>query len=222
MRKAIALMLTLALLCVPLGAAQADVYIPTQADMPVFTGLNDPKLLPWLEDSVYAGLNEQFGSEDYLVEDVRAIYYSKEYLEETEYNSRSNIFFGSTLEELDAQFEGQSYVFTLSDDGKTIVTTFEDYDDTYDKLVGAVGVVLVAVTVVVAKTLPFLAVIAVPASIVLNNVDTIGSVVTLTKDAVDYVQTGELAEEARDEAIEASGALVLHAVAGLLQKRAGT
>lgn len=116
-----------------------------------FHDLSDPDLLQYVEDTVYCGLTDQFSSEDYIIENVNAVYYSKEYLEEFAYNSKSNIFFGYTLAELDAQFQGNKYVFTLGDDGKTTVKLFEDYDDTYDQVIKNVvigtGVILICVTV---------------------------------------------------------------------------
>ena len=119
-----------------------------------FTGLDDPKLLQYVEDSVYSELVSQFASEDYVIENVAATYVSKEYLEELSYNSQTNIFFGYTLPELDAQFQGTRYVFTIGDDGETTVQAFEAYDDTYEKALKNVaiagGVILVCVTVSVA------------------------------------------------------------------------
>ncbi|MBR4549213.1 MAG: hypothetical protein IKO83_04760 [Oscillospiraceae bacterium] len=116
-----------------------------------FTGLNDPNLLQYVEDSVYSELVSEFSSEDYIVENVSATYISKEYLEELAYNSQANVFFGYTLAELDAQFQGTRYVFTLGDNGETIVKPFEGYDDTYEKVLKNVaigtGVILVCVTV---------------------------------------------------------------------------
>lgn len=116
-----------------------------------FNGLNDPKLLQYVEDSVYAELVSEFSSEDYIVENVSATYISKEYLEELAYNSQANVFFGYTLAELDAQFQGTRYVFTLGDNGETIVKPFEGYDDTYERVLKNVaigtGVILVCVTV---------------------------------------------------------------------------
>ena len=116
-----------------------------------FNGLNDPKLLHYVEDSVYAELVSEFSSEDYIVENVSATYISKEYLEELAYNSQANVFFGYTLAELDAQFQGTRYVFTLGDNGETIVKPFEGYDDTYERVLKNVaigtGVILVCVTV---------------------------------------------------------------------------
>ena len=119
--------------------------------IPDFYGMNDPALLQYVEDTVYAGLVRDFSSEDYVIEDVEAIYYSEDYLQEVAFNSKSNIYFGYTLAELDEQFQGQRYVFTLGDDGKTIVTPFEAYDDTYDLVIRNVaigtGVILICVTV---------------------------------------------------------------------------
>lgn len=116
-----------------------------------FTGLNDPMLLQYIEDSVYSDLVNEFSSEDYIIENVKATYVSKEYLEEVFYNSQANIFFGYTLAELDAQFQGTKYVFTLGDNGETTVIPIEDYDDTYEKVLKDVaigtGVILVCVTV---------------------------------------------------------------------------
>jgi len=118
--------------------------------VPDFTGLNDPGLLQYLEDDIYSDLESQL-SEDYRIENVTAVYVSKEYLEEVAFNSQSNIFFGYTLEELDEQFQGTRYVFTLGDNGETTVEPFEAYDDTYEKIIRNVaigtGVILICVTV---------------------------------------------------------------------------
>lgn len=116
-----------------------------------FDELSDSQLLQYIEDSVYTGLVDTFDSEDYIIENVSAIYISKEYLDEVAYNSKANIWFGYTLEELEQQFDGQPFVFTLGDNGETNVEPFEDYDDTYDKIIKNVaigtGVILVCVTV---------------------------------------------------------------------------
>lgn len=123
-----------------------DNYTP-----PSFTGLNDPTLLQYIEDNVYSGLSESFQNEDYIIESVNTVYVSKEYIQEVSYNSQSNVFFGYTLEELDEQFQGTRYIFTLGDDGQTTVQPFEDYDDTYEQVLKDVavgsGVILICVTV---------------------------------------------------------------------------
>ena len=62
-----------------------------------FSGLNDSDLLQYVEEDLYTKISDQL-EEDYYVENVSAVYVSKEYLEELAYNSRSNIFFGYTLD----------------------------------------------------------------------------------------------------------------------------
>ena len=169
MKKYLSVLLALALLlsgCAPAhtetsSPSSTPAQEPLQEEVPgakddaalaeSFSGLNDPQLLQYVEDTVYSELAAEFSSEDYIIENVSATYISKEYLEELAYNSQANIFFGYTLQELDAQFQGTRYVFTLGDDGETIVKPFEGYDDTYEKVLRNVaigtGVILVCVTV---------------------------------------------------------------------------
>lgn len=119
--------------------------------IPSFTGLDDSNLHQNIEDIVYASLVDEFNSEDYIIENVKAIYISKEYLEELSYNSKANIYFGYTEAELLEQFQGEKYIFTLGEDGTTIVKKAEAYDDTYNKVIKNIaigsGVILVCVTV---------------------------------------------------------------------------
>lgn len=135
----------------PATSKPESAYSFTEEEPPEFSDLNDVNLLPYLEDSIYSELVTALNSEDYFVENVNAIYISKEYLEEVAYNSQENIYFGYTLSELDSYFQGTRYVFTLGDDGQTVVTEFQKYDDTYDQMLKNVaigtGVILVCVTV---------------------------------------------------------------------------
>lgn len=146
MKKMASLLLMLSLLGTLLlpGFAAAE-------SQPDFRGLNDPALLPYIEDTLYAQLVGTLNSEDYFVENVSAVYISQEYLEELAYNSQANVFFGFTLAELEAQFQGEKYIFTLGDDGKTAVELWTDYVDPYEQVIGNVavgtGVILVCVTV---------------------------------------------------------------------------
>jgi len=116
-----------------------------------FDSLDDKELLSYVEDSIYIDLLNNLDSADYLVERVSAVYVSKEYLEELAFNSKTNVFFGYSLDELDQQFSGTRYVFTLGLSGTTIVEPFSQYDDTYEKVIKNVaigtGVILVCVTV---------------------------------------------------------------------------
>ncbi len=114
-----------------------------------FSGIDDPDLLRYMEDSVYSTLAANL-SETYYIENVDSIYISKEYLEEVAYNSQSNIFFGYTLAEIADSFGEEKFVFTVDDNNETVVTRFEDYDFFYEKitediLIGS-GVVLFCVT----------------------------------------------------------------------------
>ena len=130
---------------IPLEDIEPYVYEPE------FDSLDDEELLDYIEDNVYEELVGNLNSEDYFVENVEAIYISQEYLEETEYNSKSNIFFGYTLEDIHEVFGDKRFVFTTDSEGKTIVTEFENYDDTYDRIIKNVaigtGVILLCVTV---------------------------------------------------------------------------
>lgn len=118
-----------------------------------FDKLSDPRLTAYMQSKIYDSVLEKIDSSKYAIENIETIYVSKEYLEESAYNDRANIYFGYTLAELDQQFQGQKYVFTLGDDGKTAVKPFSPYDDTYDKMflniaIGT-GVILVCVVLTV-------------------------------------------------------------------------
>lgn len=128
-----------------------DVQVIFEEEMPDFSGLDDTSLLSYMEDKVYTDLVAELNNEGYFIENVQAIYISKEYLDELSYNSQENIFFGYKLSELDECFAGTRYVFALDENGQTTVKEFEKYDDTYERVlknvaIGA-GVILLCVTV---------------------------------------------------------------------------
>lgn len=123
-----------------------------------FTSFNNPELYQYLQDNVYSNLVSEFDSEDYIVNNISATYVSEEYLEESACNSKSNIYFGYSLEEVMNQFD-EEFVFTLDSSGNTIVEDFVSYDDTYDKVIKNItdgaGVILIFATVsVVSAHLP--------------------------------------------------------------------
>lgn len=149
MKKAISLLLCFALLwtaCCPCALAESSTL-----SIPEFSSLGDPALLPYTEDTLYEGLVSTLNSDEYFVENVSAIYISQEYLDELAYNSQANIYFGYTLAELNEQFQGTRYIFTLGENNETVVVPFEDYDDTFERVIQNVavgtGVILVCVTV---------------------------------------------------------------------------
>ena len=153
MKKIVALLLIVSLLACSLTASFAEEAQLPAGSVPEagFSGMNDPNLLRYTEDTIYENLVATLDSDEYFVENVSAVYISQEYIDELAYNSQANIYFGYTLQELAEQFQGKKYIFTLGDDGSTIVTEFEEYDDTYDRALKNVaigtGVIQVCVTV---------------------------------------------------------------------------
>ena len=146
MKRFLSLLLTAAMLLVFGGwkTVRAE-------EVPTFTGMNDTDLPDYIEDTLYTSLVSELDSDEYFVENVEAVYISQEYLDELAYNSQANVFFGYTLAELNQQFNGSKYIFTLGDDNETTVKPWEDYDDTYEQIIRNVavgtGVILVCVTV---------------------------------------------------------------------------
>ena len=175
-------------------------------------GLDDEVLLRYVEDNIYLGLVEELNSEEYFVENVEAIYYPKEYIEALSSNSQSNLYFGYTAEELETQFQGIKYVFTLGSDGQTCVVPMETLtDDVYvkaleDVIVGS-GVILICVTVSVVSA-P-----AAPAvSMIFAASATTGTAFALESGVISFVAAGittgyetESFEQAIKAGVEASG-----------------
>lgn len=170
MKRIIALILSFALLlsgCAPAQTIQESTgdatapstEIPTETtvleeEIPEYNSLDDQELLCHVEDAIYTELVQTLDPEMFYVESVATTYVSKEYLEELEYNSQANIFFGYSLADLNAQFQGKRYVFTLDESGQTGVQELvEVEDETYDRIVKNVaigsGVILVCVTVAI-------------------------------------------------------------------------
>lgn len=189
---------------------------------PEFETLDDEELLGYVEDSIYSELVAGLNSEEYYVEKVDAIYVSKEYLEESAYNSQANIFFGYTLAEVEEAFGDSKFVFTLGDEGDTVVEPFEDYDDTYEQIVKNVaigtGVILVCVTVSAVT-----AGAGAPAvSLIFAASAKTGTVMALSSGAlggvatgvVTGVQTGDMDEALKAGALAASDGFKWGAISG--------
>lgn len=117
---------------------------------PEFDNIGDDELLSYVKENLYLELVHSLPNEDYFIEDVSTVYVSQEYIDELSYNSKPNIYFGFTLEELDETFQGTRYVFTLGEEGNTVVKPFEKYDDTLEQVIKNVaigtGVILICVT----------------------------------------------------------------------------
>lgn len=119
---------------------------------PEYNSLDDELLLAHVEDLVYRDTVTAINNEEYFVENVSAVYISKEYLEEVAFNSQTNIFFGYTLAELNELFQDTRYIFTLDERGTTTIQELQEIEDvsteTMLKNVAiGTGVILVCVTV---------------------------------------------------------------------------
>lgn len=128
---------------------------PKYLTTPSFTGLDDEELLSYMEDDIYYRLLQEIDTDQYYIQSVDAIYVSKEYLQETAYNSQSNVFFGYTLAELDDFFGDTKYAFTVGADGQTTVVPIISVADegfTDEMLINlaiGTGVILVCVVICV-------------------------------------------------------------------------
>lgn len=193
-------------------------------DVPQYTSLNDTDLLAHVEDLVYRDTVAVLNSADYLVSDVSAVYVSKEYLEELDYNSQSNIYFGYTLDELDAQFQGKRYVFTLGDNGKTIVQPLETIDDNSTEtmlknVAVGTGVILVCVTVssVTVTSAPAVSVIlAVSAKTGAIGALSGGAMSGIPAGIIRGIETGSVEEALKTAALKGSEGFKWGAISGAL------
>lgn len=108
----------------------ADGQLVLKEIKPQFSVLDDEQLLIHTEDLVYREAVSAINSEEYFIENVSAVYISKEYLDELAFNSQSNIYFDYILTELNEIFQGTKCIFTLSEDGSTAVQELQEIEDT--------------------------------------------------------------------------------------------
>ncbi|MFD2839740.1 hypothetical protein ACFSYH_04050 [Populibacterium corticicola] len=199
---------------------------PTAAPI-AFDRLNDPELLQFVEDSVYATLDAELQSDDYVIEHVVASHVSKEYFEELGYNSQENIYFGYKLSDVEAQFEGTKYVFDVNEEGVTEVREFAAYDDTFDRVIQNVaigtGVILVSVAVTVVAGAGLIPAGGVVQAIFAASAKT-GSIFALsggvlgaaTDGIITGIQTGDLNSSLRAAAVSGSDGFKWGAVGGVV------
>lgn len=193
------------------------------ADPEEFYSLNDPELLNYVEDNVYDGLLTTLPENQFFVENVETKYISKEYLEELAYNSKENVFFGYTLSELDSQFMGRRYVFTLGEDGKTVVKAFDSYDATYEKALKNVavgtGVILVCITVssLTVSSAPAVSMIlAVSAKTGAKMAVSSGAIASISSGIITGIETGDMEQALKAAAENGSEAFKWGAISGAL------
>lgn len=190
-----------------------------------FGELSDPDVRRYIQDSVYHDVVAEL-SDDYVVDKVEAIYISQEYIDELEYNSKSNIYFGYTLAQLDEAFKGERYVFTVDENGKTTVVPFEEYDDSidFDKVIKDVavggGVILVCVTIsaiTAGAGMPAASMIFAVAAQSGTSAALSGAVIGGISNAVfTGLQTGSMDEALKAGAVGASEGFKLGAIGGAI------
>ena len=193
-----------------------------------FTGLDDENLMRYMEDIIYSDLVDEL-TDDYYVENIETVYISKEYLDEVAYNSQENIYFGYTLSELNELFQGQKYIFTLSESGQTEAVPFEEYDGTFDEVVRNVaigtGVILVCVTVsvIAAPAAPAISVIfaASAKSATIFGLSS-GVISGVSAGIVEGIETGDFDKALNAAALSGSEGFMYGAISGAISGGAET
>ena len=188
-----------------------------------YSSLDDPELLAHIEDLVYRDTIASLNSEAYFVENVTAIYISKEYLDELAFNSQSNVYFGYSLAELDEIFEGKKYIFNLSEGGTTTVEELLEIEDVstekmFKNVAIGTGVILVCVTVSVVSagaSAPAVSMIfAASATTASGFAVSSAAFGGISAGAVRGIQTGDFNEVVQAAAMEASEGFKWGAIIG--------
>lgn len=228
MKKIVAALLSACLVLAGCSSAPQGQTTPTQDNVwddqatPTFTSMSDPELTDYLEGEIYADLVEDLNSDGYFVENVETVYVSKEYLDELEYNSQENIYFGYTLSDIIESFGETPYVFTLGDDGQTHVVPFSPYDDTWDvamqNMAIGTGVILVCVTVSAVTGgagLPVVSAIFAVSAESAGAAAVSGAVISgAISGIVTGIETGDPEETLKSVALSASGGFKVGAIMG--------
>ena len=186
--------------------------------------ISDAGFVENLQDSVYNlivdDLDESGNTQQVEVQEVKAVYLSKEYIEQYSFNSKETKFFGSTLGELEAKFGDQKYVFDIDENGKTVCHAVDDFDDTFDQvtkvaLVGT-GVILISVTIVcVTGGAPVTALVACTGSsagaITANQAHI---ALMAASAAVAIFDDGDVGNAAKDIAFDTGSDFIMQAIGG--------
>lgn len=197
----------------------------TDASRTIASG--DSADLQAVEDAVYAEAINCI-EPGYFIENVEARYVSQEYLDELAYNSQTNIYFGFTLEELEATYDGGGYIFTVDSDGKTITKAFEEYEPEFDTTVRNLavggGVILVCVTVsaVTAGSAPAVSMVLTVAAKEAATSGAIGGALGAAAGAINTgIQTGDPEEALKSAALLGSEGFKIGAIGGAISGAAG-
>lgn len=184
-----------------------------------FFGLDDPNLLQYVNDTVYSNLECNFSEDNFVINDVSSVYRSKEYLDNLAANSQENMYFGYTLSEVEQQFHGEKYVFTVDENGQTIVKALEKYDNTCDEIVRNVaigtGVIFIRITVSATKIGKIILFLATSAEKVNSFVDSLNTISDISQHLIT-TQTEDTPKNDTNFALEASEEFMWAALRGKL------
>lgn len=203
MKKFISLLLIASMIMAMIGVCPVS-YAEEQAmAVPEYASLDDPALLQQIEDSVYANTELALEDDNYTIEDVSAIFVTKEYLEEMEYYSRENVYYGYTLKELDRRFDNERYYFTLGDNGQTVVKKIAE-DSAIDAIIAMAKDVVIGTGIIIVC--------------VVISYFTKGAGTSKTLQIIHAIST-EACKKAFEEGLEGS---VMGALSALIAKSDGT
>lgn len=200
-------------------------------EVPDYDSLSDEELLGYIEDAVYQDTVLALDSEDYVVENVEAIYISQEYLDEVAFNSQANLYFGYTLSELNDLFQGKRYVFTLGEDGTTTVQELQEIEDTSAQTIlinVAIGTGVILICVVISAVTAGVGAPAAVSTIFAVAAET-GTVAALSSGSLSAVtagvargyQTGDMEEALEAAALAGSEGFKWGAITGAVSGGAG-
>lgn len=185
----------------------------------LFKGLDDEAFQDYVIENLYVGLNSNFTSDDYVIQNITTTYVSKEYIEELSYNSQDNIFFGFTLNELSEKFNGKKYIFQVDENNETTVSEFQEYQNNYTKMLKNIavggGIILACATISTLSGGTTVAVIfAASAKTAAEFAISSMAVTGIVSSAVEYYNTGDVKKSLEKGALDGTESFKWGAVLG--------
>ena len=221
MKKILALALSICILFSCSYSRSGMAFAEDDPYMLEYAMLVEPTDQEQIEAEIYRQLSDTLKAE-YLI-DVQTFYESKEAIEEGLYNSKESEYFGFLLSEVDAQFQGVPYVFSMDESGEIIVKEFVPYDDTWEKVLTNVaigtGVILVCVTVssLTVAAAPAVHLVFAFAANTAVKYGLTGAASLAVKSAVNkYVETENIEETLKSAALGASEGYKWGAIGGAI------
>lgn len=166
-----------------------------------------------------------------FIENVQVGYLSKEYLSTLAGNSKENVYFGLTLDEIDDALEEDRYVFSPDESGSISVRSFKPYDDSCERIAknvaiggGVILVCVVATTVTGGTAAPTVAsVVACSAADGAASFSLMsGAIGGVSAGIIKGYETGDMNEALKAAALQGSEDFKLGAISGALLAGGGS